>query len=263
MFSLHYTLICWVSRSSLQSHSTDESPLSGDEAIVGSCIWHLLLWVCRIPSLCRYIVMHTLTWSSQQVVGAGLTFDLASCIYSIFDSCFRCFGVHTPLTAVKLSGLSWDKKWSSIWPFSKPTICLYSSFLVLDFYIWYSFPLHCSSSMHSSFSVHLWLCHSFLTHPFFFFLHFYPFLSTLIISHFSSCPILASCLRHIFPRFHTISHPFLPPQAVWDVSCVCRPAGPDPRMLQRERWKNPQLLQHSSPLPAVCQQQQTGVHLMN
>ncbi len=98
---------------------------------------------------------------------------------------------------------------------------------------------------------------------FFFFLHFYPFPSTLIISHFSSCPILASCLRHIFPRFHTISHPFLPPQAVWDVSCVCRPAGPDPRMLQRERWKNPQLLQHSSPLPAVCQQQQTGVHLMN
>lgn len=156
--------------------------------------------------------MHTLTWSSQQVVGAGLTFDLASCIYSIFDSCFRCFGVHTPLTAVKLSGLSWDKKWSSIWPFSKPTICLYSSFLVLDFYIWYSFPLHCSSSMHSSFSVHLWLCHSFLTHPFFFFF-FYTFIPFPQLSSFRtfppapSSPPVYAIFFPVFTLFLTLSYP--------------------------------------------------------
>lgn len=73
-------------------------------------------------------------------------------------------------------------------------------------------------------------------------------------------PCLPICI--IFsPNFHSIPLPFSPEQAVWGVSGVCRPAGPDPHLLQRERRKNPQLLQNSSPLPTVCQQQQTGVYL--
>lgn len=62
-------------------------------------------------------------------------------------------------------------------------------------------------------------------------------------------------LRRIFTLF---SLPLSPLQAVWDSSCVCGAAGPDPYLLQRERWKDPQLLQHCNPLPTVCQQCQTG-----
>lgn len=102
---------------------------------------------------------------------------------------------------------------------------------------------------------------SFLTNTFIspFYVRFCP--SYLSRCSFSS--ILPSYLHHIFPHFHTISLPFSPPQAVWDRSCVCRPAGPDPHVLQRERWKDPQLFQHSSPLPTVCQQCQTGMNLPN
>lgn len=51
-------------------------------------------------------------------------------------------------------------------------------------------------------------------------------------------------------------------QAVRRPTCVRRPPGPDPGVLQRECGKNPQLLQHSEPLPTVCQRGQTaGTHL--
>lgn len=88
---------------------------------------------------------------------------------------------------------------------------------------------------------------SFILNP----LHFFPLplpclLFTKSIPTFSHCP----------PWTPPLS--LSPPQAVWGVSCVCRPAGPDPHVLQRERWKNPSLLQHSGALPTVCQQCQTG-----
>lgn len=150
----------------------------------------------------------------------------------------------------------------SICSFSKPILRLYSSLLVLDFYMSYSFcqspciaHINAVSIFFFTFFPPLTLFS--LTHlSVLFFIRFYP-------SHCSSCAILPSYLHHIFPHFHTISLPFSPPQAVWDVSCVCRPAGSDPRMLQRERWKNPQLFQHSSSLPTVCQQHQTGAYLPN
>lgn len=121
-------------------------------------------------------------------------------------------------------------------------------------------------SILSSFSVHLWLfSHSHIYHSApFFLLHFYAFPLNLIPHTVPPAPSSSPPPLHlVFPHFHIISLPFSPPQAVRDVSCVCRPAGPDPRMLQRERWKNPSLLQHSSPLPTVCQQRQTGVYLPN
>lgn len=170
--------------------------------------------------------------------------------------------------ALTMHGLSWDKNDHRFAHFPNQQhvfipLLLFSQ--VLYFTLILSVPLHCPSLyiLHfSSFFVHL--CHAFLTHTFIahFFLHFYSFPLTLIPHTVPSAPSSHLLLHHIFPPFHTISLPFSPPQAVWDVSSVCRPAGPDPHMLQRERWKNPALLQHSSPLPTVCQQCQTGAYLL-
>lgn len=82
-------------------------------------------------------------------------------------------------------------------------------------------------------------------------LHFYSFFHT-------NAPPALFYLRRIFPIFTPLSLPLSPLQAVRDPSGVCRSAGPDPHLLQRERWKDSQLLQHCSPLPTMCQQCQTG-----
>lgn len=85
-------------------------------------------------------------------------------------------------------------------------------------------------------------------------LHFYTFFPR-------QCPpsaFLPFFFHHIFPIFTLLSLPFSALQAVWYSPCVCRPAGSDPQLLQRERWKDPELLQHRGALPPVCQQCQTG-----
>lgn len=82
-------------------------------------------------------------------------------------------------------------------------------------------------------------------------LHFYTF----ILANALPLPFF---FHHIFPIFTLLSLPFSALQAVWYSPCVCRPAGSDPQLLQRERWKDPELLQHRGALPPVCQQCQTG-----
>lgn len=92
---------------------------------------------------------------------------------------------------------------------------------------------------------------------------FYIQTSPTSYSHIPSLP--AAYFHHVVSHFHITSlRSSALLQAVRRPTGVRRPPGPDPGVLQRECGKNPQLLQHSEPLPTVCQRGQTaGTRLPN
>lgn len=239
----------------MQSHSTDESPVSGDEAIVGSSTPYcpFLENPLSVDMQCTHPHgRRSRLWR----LGWPLTLLPANTVYLILASGVL---VYTHYWLQYSSVGSLDMKMTIDMAISQTN----NVSLFLFSCSWFLYLILISSALPISYAFFI-LC-PLLTNlsMLFFFSHFYTFPSTLIPWLFllPHPPLLFTPYSSPFSHFFS---PFLtPPQAVWDVSCVCRPAGPDPRVLQWERWKNPQLLQHSSPLPTVCQQQQTGVYLMN